>query len=638
MNRFPQVRWLAGPSAAAMARTGEVPGTESPVAVLDAPDVLVAGPGAEPGAADLDAVARGAGLVVLGAGPWSPAMLSLVRERGVDPTPRTEPGALVAVRPTLTDQDLLARVEELEGTVGAHLALAGAASPLLRTATGAVVGAVTEATPGRLAVIAADLREGPSSDALLHNLVTWCAPAPSAGRDLAAAEGQGAVAEPAWARLKDAVGQVQTYQAKDGSVPDPEHHGAVADLVTTIRGAVRELAALFPHDEAYLRAVEADLARWVDDGLGVPDFLDSMLAFQPQRDRVDGLQHLVVFPMYTQNGSPDRHLEAVLVEVIWPDFVADLESGAYSNAMFVPIRFVDFTAGYESNSAVLFPETVAMRSLPTFTWGAIFADREAARFRAVVGAAAETTSLALPPDAARLLTDQALAEQTFVMWDLIHDRTHMRGDLPFDPFMIKQRMPYFLYALEELRCDLTAFRESVTLEGQGVPHARLVQYAVVFDRIFRFAITGSRVRNYDGLGGQLLFAWLHQHHVLHWTDNRLSIDWAGLPAAVLELGRRIEDLYWRSIDRPKIAHWLAAYELVASVVTPHPASTWAKGPDALPLTGPLKEMTDAVLPDEFPLSMFYEALTRRIGDVVASTSGITGASGTAATVAPGTST
>ncbi len=50
------------------------------------------------------------------------------------------------------------------------------------------------------------------------------------------------------------------------------------------------------------------------------------------------------------------------------------------------------------------------------------------------------------------------------MWDLIHDRTHMRGDLPFDPFMIKQRMPYFLYSLEELRCDLTAFREAVKLE------------------------------------------------------------------------------------------------------------------------------------------------------------------------------
>ena len=35
-------------------------------------------------------------------------------------------------------------------------------------------------------------------------------------------------------------------------------------------------------------------------------------------------------------------------------------------------------------------------------------------------------------------------------------------------------------------------------------------------------------------------------------------------------------------------------------------------------------MTDAVLDDEFPLSMFYEALQKKMGDVIASTSGITG--------------
>ena len=49
----------------------------------------------------------------------------------------------------------------------------------------------------------------------------------------------------------------------------------------------------------------------------------------------------------------------------------------------MPIRFLDFTPGYDTNSAVLFPETVAVRETPTFTWGAIFADREAARFRRV---------------------------------------------------------------------------------------------------------------------------------------------------------------------------------------------------------------------------------------------------------------
>ncbi len=437
---------------------------------------------------------------------------------------------------------------------------------------------------------------------------------------------------PTWLALKAAATELQGLQAKDGSVPDPADHAAATSLVGTITGSVAALAPHFPHDARYLELLAADFAKWVESGLGVPDFLDSLLAFNPQEHRVDGLGHLVVFPMYTQNGSTSRFVEAVLVEVIWPEFIGELEAGKYSNKLFVPLRFIDFTPGYDSNSAVLFPESVSVRETPTFTWGAIFQDREAARYRRVVRAAAEVTRLELPADALDMLDNQATTTETFVMWDLIHDRTHMRGDLPFDPFMIKQRMPYFLYSLEELRCDLTAYRESFAVEHdeKASPEARkqakLVQYAVIFDRIFRFAITGTRVRNYDGLGGQLLFAWLHQHHVLHWTDTKLTIDWADVPAVVIALGEQIEELYWRSIDRPKLAHWLAAYELVSATLTANPASTWAKGPDALPLTAPLREITDQVMDDEFPLSMFYEALNRKMRDVIESTAGITGTS------------
>ncbi len=440
----------------------------------------------------------------------------------------------------------------------------------------------------------------------------------------------------AWLELKSAVSAIRPFQVKDGSIPDAAHHADARAQLATVRAALPTFATWFPHDGEYLTALDADLARWADEGFGVPDFFDSLQTFQPQRDRVNGLRHLVLFPMYTQNGSSDRLLEAVLVEVIWPEFVDTLEKGEYSNGLFVPIRFLDFTDGYDTNSAVLFPETVAMREIPTFTWGAIFADREAARFRRVVRAAAEITKLELPESAARLLDDQRLTEETFVMWDLIHDRTHMRGDLPFDPFMIKQRMPYFLYSLEELRCDLTAFREAVKLDralsrlepGERTPaddavleHAKLVQFAVLFDRIFRFAITGSRERNYDGVGGQLLFAWLHQHHVLHWTDTRLTIDWEDVPDVVVSLSDAINDLYWASIDRPKVSHWLAAYDLVASTLTPHPASRWAVRD--LPLEGTPRELTDAVMEDEFPLSMFYEALSKKMLPVIESTSGIT---------------
>jgi hypothetical protein len=434
-----------------------------------------------------------------------------------------------------------------------------------------------------------------------------------------------------WITLKAAATALQSLQGQDGSIPSAADHPTAAGHVSVLVDSIVRLAPHFPHDARYLEILEQDFLRWEREGFGVPDFLDSLLVFEPQKHRVDGLQHLVVFPMYTQNGSTSRLIEAVLIEVIWPDFIAALEAGAYSNRLFVPIRFLDFTAGYDTNSAVLFPESVAVRATPVFTWGAIFADREAARFRRVLRAAAQTTCLELPTAATALLADQELAERTFVMWDLIHDRTHMRGDLPFDPFMIKQRMPYFLYSLEELRCDLTAFRESAKIEkDDSAPddarrHAKLVQYAVIFDRIFRFAITGNRVRNYDGLGGQLLFAWLHQHRVLHWTDSRLRIDWDEVAGVVMELGVRIEELYWRSIDRPKTAHWLAAYELVSGTLTPNPASIWARGPQALPLDGPPRGLTDQVLDDEFPLSMFYEAYEKKMRAVIESCAGITSA-------------
>ena len=186
-------------------------------------------------------------------------------------------------------------------------------------------------------------------------------------------------------------------------------------------------------------------------------------------------EHLVVFPMYTQNGNLDRNFEARASSAScgrtgWPSWSAT----RYDNPMFVPITFVDFTAGYDTNSAVLFPETVAVREVPRFTWGAIFCDREAARFRAGQRRRRATRcGLQLPPDAARLVDDQALAQSTFVLWDLIHDRTHSHGDLPFDPFMIKQRMPYWMYCAggAALRPDQRSARPC-ELEAEGVtPYA-----------------------------------------------------------------------------------------------------------------------------------------------------------------------
>lgn len=95
------------------------------------------------------------------------------------------------------------------------------------------------------------------------------------------------VDHPAWPALKNAVEEIRPWQSKDGSIDfdaegAPSRAAARATLDRVIV-AIEELSPLLPHDDAYHRALLVDLRRWATDGFGVPDFLDSLLAFQPPR-------------------------------------------------------------------------------------------------------------------------------------------------------------------------------------------------------------------------------------------------------------------------------------------------------------------------------------------------------------------
>lgn len=426
----------------------------------------------------------------------------------------------------------------------------------------------------------------------------------------------------AWKSMRAAVEELRLLQNKDGAIEDPTFHPKASALLDQLLAGIRDLAPSFSHQADYLTQAVKDLEGWRAGGFGKPDFYESLQLFRPDLMRKNDIQHLAVFSMYTQNGNPNRNLEVLVTNTFWPQWLADKEK-KYSNPAFIPIEFVGFTAGYDTNSAVFFPETVAVREVATYHWGGIFCDREAARFRKVVAGAKELLYLPLPASAEELLSDQLLAQETFVLWDLIHDRTHSRGDLPFDPFMIKQRMPFWMYALEELRCDLSTFRETLVLEAEGDRLAKYIRYAILFDRLFRFPITGSRVRNYDGLGGQIMFAHLHKSGALHWRDNRLTFEWDKVIDSVVELSNQVDALYHDGINRSRLAQWIAAYEFVKGLVPPHPASNWAKGPEQLPTGGELKEVVNLVLDDEFPLNVFYETLNRKLSDLVLATKGIT---------------
>jgi hypothetical protein len=189
--------------------------------------------------------------------------------------------------------------------------------------------------------------------------------------------------------------------------------------------------------------------------------------------------------------------------------------------------------------------------------------------------------------------------------------------MPLDPFKIRQRSPYWMYSQEEQRCDLTAFSDADELEREGFAFARHVQYAILFDRLFRFPITGSRVRNYDGLGGQLLFAYLHKNGYIHWTDNRLTIEWERVADGVTNLRAAVEELYRAGIDRSKVAHWLAAHELVSAYVPPTGASKWVRDSRPVADESDPKAWLDLVQDDEFPLSMFYTQLKGKLEAVPA---------------------
>ena len=77
-----------------------------------------------------------------------------------------------------------------------------------------------------------------------------------------------------------------------------------------------------------------------------------------------------------------------------------------------------------------------------------------------------------------------------------------------------------------------------------------------------------------------------------------------------------------------MAHWLAAYDLVRGDA--HPAPRVACGRAACRdevLAGPAEGLhRRACMDDEFPLSMFFEALEKKMADVIESTEGITGSS------------
>ena len=416
-----------------------------------------------------------------------------------------------------------------------------------------------------------------------------------------------------WLTLKEQVNALRELQLPDGSIAEETARAQAAQYAGRILECVAALRPAFGHQENYFDQVSSDLRAWLGAGCPKPDFSRSLAAFTPERNRVDGLESLVLFPLYTPNHSLQTKFDALIMRVPWPAWLDQLEATLYRNDKFVPGHLVDYTHGYESECAVLFPETVSVAGGKGANhFGVIFCDREAARLQSYTQRAAAIVGLDLHPQLECFLASRPILRDTTALWDLIHDRSHSLGELPFDPFMIRQRAPFWMYSLEELRVDLRTFYEAGRLAKEEFPFAHYVSYAILFDRIFRFPVVGTRVKNYDGLGGQLLFSYLHQHDALIWCDNRLTVNWELLAMSVNGLREEIQSLYRRGADCSKVSFWLDAHDLIAAYVKPNVASRWKRDSREITDEADPKKWIGLVHDDEFPLGNFHVNLQKKL--------------------------
>lgn len=420
----------------------------------------------------------------------------------------------------------------------------------------------------------------------------------------------------AWLHLKDCVNELRTLHHQS-RLPDNSYSSTTSDsarvavLVSTIIDCISSLKAQFPHDGEYLDQVIADFREWERGGFARPNFIRSLALFNPQACRQLDIEHLAIFPLYTPNNSLDIYFEALVIRVPWYDWLEAMERHEFRNDKFVPGHLVDFTKGYDSECAVLFPETVSVDGEASNNFGVIFCDREARRYQKVVSACSAIVHLNSPPELTCFLRSLDLVTDMFAAWDLVHDTSHAKGPLPFDPFMIRQLAPYWMYALEELRVDLRSVKAGMRLAGGVFPFGKTIAYGVLFDRIFRFAITGGRDKNYDGLAGQFLFAALHKKRALAWEDNQLTVHWDKVFDAMIELSDEVEALYDDSADYSRVRRFIAGHQFMRKYLQPAVHSRWVDFASLPIAEEDAKGWIAAALQDEFPLGSFHTQLKKK---------------------------
>lgn len=424
--------------------------------------------------------------------------------------------------------------------------------------------------------------------------------------------------------IKETITLLRAYQNTTGALKHPDHKIAAEPLIEDVERHLESLRDFLPHQRAYFTAVREDLAQWSSEGCEKPDFSHSLAKLQPHINRKHGKTFVAVQPMYKQNGSKAVQFEALQFKSFWPTWLDDFNRKYIGNEHFLPAQLVDGTDGYSSGSqcVVLFPEMVPAKLNPTNNFGVIFCDREVKWFSTVVPRALEHLKFQSRPALSAFLASPDLQRGAFAVWDLLHDSMHLQGPVPFAPFLIRKKWPFWIYAIEELRVDLDSYIRAVELENKGEMVCEYVRYAIVLDRILRFPLWGKRIKNFDALAGQIFFSHLVRQKAILLNSNNMQVDWDVVPSAVESLRSQIHDLCAGGLLAGRTRYWRNCYRFVAKFVDPCEDSVWndfanfrysdsfLAASDAEEALTPAARALLRVRDDEFPLNIFYEELKR----------------------------
>jgi hypothetical protein len=415
-----------------------------------------------------------------------------------------------------------------------------------------------------------------------------------------------------WALAKASTANLRAIQNADGSI-EPEHHEDARVIVEELISCLPALSQAAPATAEHITAAGRDLHKWAQDGFGTPDFRCALEALRPEQHRTDGTPLVTLLNMYTPNNSLDRRLELAAFRVVWPEQLDQAASAGGRNEVFVPLHLEDGTGGIDSECAVLFPETVTLDkkqgAAPNY-FGGIICSTEARRFTATTMSMADRVGLNIPEGLQGRLRNTSAMTSVFALWDFTHDRIHSIGSLPFDPFMIRKKAPYWAYSLEELRCDVAAYC-ALRSDLAGIDGAAEAAVAIILDRCLRFPLTGGRERNYDGLAGQILFGWLHSRGAAEFRDHTLSISWGPvLDEVMIDLHNQLERIYRESVRGSRSRMWVGEHAFINSVVPARMDSAVVQAVMNSNIPEEPVELIALAHPDEFPLSQFHMTLAR----------------------------